>query len=141
MSALMILPLSVIVKHKIKDFGNFVIMHKMECVVMYELIESLCRERDITITQMCREAEVPRGNLTDLKMGRQSGLSAKNLQKIANYFNVSVSYLLGGEKEKPVPETGNELSDVQREAMELIMQLSDEQLKVFVASMKAMMGK
>ena len=73
---------------------------------MYKLIESLCKARNVNITQMCREAGVPRGNLTDLKMGRQSGLSAKNLQKIADYFDVSVAFLLG-EKEKPA----NKLTD------------------------------
>ena len=37
--------------------------------------------------------------LTDLKMGRTAILSTVNLNKIANYFSVSVDYLLNGEKE------------------------------------------
>lgn len=90
---------------------------------MYELIESLCKDRGINITQMCREADVPRGNLTDLKMGRQSGLSAKNLQKIASYFNVSVSYLLGEEKEKPTGETDG----LDSELIQLLMDLTPEE--------------
>ena len=46
--------------------------------------------------------------LTDLKMGRQSGLSAKNADKIASYFGVSVGYLLGTEAQKenaPAPQS------------------------------------
>lgn len=39
---------------------------------------------------MCRESGVPRGNLTDLKKGRQGGLSYNNLEKIANYFDVPI---------------------------------------------------
>ena len=62
---------------------------------MYNRIESLCKERGINITQMCREAEIPRGNLTDLKMGRTSALSTKSLGKISSYFSVSMDYLLG----------------------------------------------
>lgn len=62
---------------------------------LYEKIESLCSEKGINITQMCREAGVPRGNLTDLKKGRQQGLSAKNLNKISVYFKVPISYFLG----------------------------------------------
>jgi transcriptional regulator with XRE-family HTH domain len=70
---------------------------------LYERIENLCVSLGINITQMCREAEVPRGNLTDLKKGRQSGLSAVNLSKIANYFNVSVDYLLTGKQKEEAP--------------------------------------
>lgn len=70
---------------------------------LYERIENLCVDLGINITQMCREADVPRGNLTDLKKGRQMGLSAQNLNKIANYFNVSVDYLLTGEQKEKAP--------------------------------------
>ena len=76
---------------------------------LYDRIEKLCERNGINVTTMCREAGVSRGNLTDLKMGRQNGLSAKNTAKIANYFNVSVDYLLSGkEEEKPTAE-GSEL--------------------------------
>lgn len=104
---------------------------------MYELIESLCLARNINITQMCREAGVPRGNLTDLKKGRQSGLSAKNLQKIAEYFNVSVSYLLGTEqKEKP---NGN-ADGLDSELIRLLMDLTPEEetkALAFIQGLKA----
>lgn len=62
---------------------------------MYNRIEKLCKERGINITQMCREADIPRGNLTDLKMGRTAALSTKSLGKISSYFSVSMDYLLG----------------------------------------------
>lgn len=62
---------------------------------MYNRIENLCKERGINITQMCREADIPRGNLTDLKRGRTAALSTKSLGKISAYFRVSLDYLLG----------------------------------------------
>lgn len=71
--------------------------------IMYERIESLCKSNGINITQMCREVGIPRGNLTELKMGRTMNLSSKNAQKIANYFGVSVGYLLGEEETKNAP--------------------------------------
>lgn len=77
---------------------------------MYEIIANLCTQKGVNITQMCREANVPRGNLTDLKKGRQSGLSAKNLQKIADYFDVPMGYLLGAEEtKKAAPLSGGDL--------------------------------
>lgn len=69
---------------------------------LYDTIERLCQQKGISITTMCHESGAPRGSLGDLKAGRCTGLSAPTLAKIANYFNVSVDYLLGNEK-KPEP--------------------------------------
>jgi len=66
---------------------------------LYKRIEDLCTKRNISITTMCREAGVNRGNLSDLKMGRQSGLSKKNLEKIAQYLEVTPAYLMGWARE------------------------------------------
>lgn len=57
---------------------------------LYEKIEALCRERGINVTQMCREAKVSRGSLTDLKMGRKQNLSLPTLCRLAAYFQVSM---------------------------------------------------
>lgn len=62
---------------------------------LYNRIEDLCKERKITITDMCRACGAPRGSLSDLKMGRTNGLSTSTLSKIAKYFGVSVSHILG----------------------------------------------
>lgn len=62
---------------------------------MYKRIDELCKERKINMTTMCRETDIPRGNLTDLKMGRTAALSTKTLGKISVYFGVSMDYLLG----------------------------------------------
>ncbi|HWP80357.1 MAG TPA: helix-turn-helix transcriptional regulator [Candidatus Acidoferrum sp.] len=64
---------------------------------LYQKIEQLCQLKNINITAMCREAGVSRGNITDLKKGRSKTLSAMSLSKIANYFGVSIDYLLGCE--------------------------------------------
>lgn len=64
---------------------------------MYKRIESLCKERGVNITQMCKDASVPRGNLTELKMGRTISLSTKTLDKISAYFGVPMEILLGKE--------------------------------------------
>ena len=64
---------------------------------LYKRIEVLCGDANVNITTMCKEAEVSRASLTDLKMGRKQSLSADTLSKIASYFSVSVDYLLGNE--------------------------------------------
>jgi transcriptional regulator with XRE-family HTH domain len=67
---------------------------------MYEILKELCSSRGITITDMCRAANVPRSSVGNLATGKTQQLSAKNMQKIASYFNVSTDYLLGNEKQK-----------------------------------------
>lgn len=67
---------------------------------MYSIIQALCEKKGITITEMCREAGVPRSSMGNLATGSTQQLSAKNIQKVAEYFNVSTDYLLGKE-EKP----------------------------------------
>ncbi len=67
---------------------------------LYSRIDQLCKNRKVSITVMCKEAEVSRASLSDLKMGRNQSLSADTLSKIAAYFGVSVDYLLGSETEK-----------------------------------------
>lgn len=73
---------------------------------MYNRIDALCRKRDINMTQMCREAGVTRGAMTDLKMNRTSELSTKTLSKISTYFNVTMDLLLGSEQEKAPTNEG-----------------------------------
>ena len=58
---------------------------------------------------MCTDLGISKGTLTDLKMGRRTGVSATTAQKIADYFGVTVGYLLGSEKkeeEKSPTEAG-----------------------------------
>jgi transcriptional regulator with XRE-family HTH domain len=55
--------------------------------------------------------------MTDLKSGRKKGVNAETAQKIANYFNVSVGYLLGEEETKTAPAGDGKRS------------VSDEELK------------
>ena len=73
---------------------------------LYLKIENLCKAKGVNITEMSRESGVSRGTLTDLKMGRKKCLSYISLQKIADYFNVSVETLTGNEKK---PDTDDEL--------------------------------
>lgn len=67
---------------------------------LYEKITSLCKQNGISITTMCKESGLSRAPLSDLKMGRSKTLSSASLSKIANYFGVSIDYLLGNTEQK-----------------------------------------
>ncbi len=78
---------------------------------LYTNIQALCEERGIRPGRLCDELSLSRGLMTDLKMGRKTGVSAVTAQKIAGYFGVSVAYLLGEETENPSPNREREVSD------------------------------
>lgn len=80
---------------------------------LYNRIISLCEEKNVSGYRMCKDIGIQPSILTDLKMGRQSGLSAKNADKMAAYFNVSVGYLLGTETKKAPTQDGERGIDEQ----------------------------
>lgn len=63
---------------------------------MYEKLLELCQSKNISITNLCLNITGSRGNLSTWKKGNINPIS---LVKIADYFNVSVDYLLGRTKE------------------------------------------
>ncbi len=65
---------------------------------LYDIINELCKTKGITPGKMCRDIGISRGLITDLKMGRKHTANGSTLIKIANYLNVSVDFLLSGEK-------------------------------------------
>lgn len=80
---------------------------------LYIRIENMCKSAGTNITTMCRESGVPRSALSDYKAGRIKSLSTDKLSKIANYFGVSIDYLLGNteQKEKPLVNEDEELTE------------------------------
>ena len=77
---------------------------------LYERIETLCRERNVSITTVCRQCGASRASLSDLKAGRKQSLSAETLAKLAEYFGVSIDFLLTGAEKAPA-EGGRRASD------------------------------
>lgn len=109
---------------------------------LYENIIALCNERGIKGGKMCTDIGMSKGILTDLKMGRQSGISAANAQKIASYFGVSVGYLLGEEQKKETAaEIGNGLSESKKKLLALAESCTEEDAEKLLQMMQILLGK
>ena len=94
---------------------------------LYENIVALCERRGIKGGKMCTDIGISKGLLTDLKMGRRTGISAVTAQKIASYFDVSVGYLLGEEEEQEKPIAQDDgLSDSVRELVEFVKSVPED---------------
>jgi transcriptional regulator with XRE-family HTH domain len=100
---------------------------------LYDNIIALCESRGIKGGKMCTDTGISKGLLTDLKMGRRSGVSAVTAQKIANYFGVSVGYLLGEEEQKEKPTAqGDELSKDMMELIDCIKTLPEDKIQMLL---------
>ena len=107
---------------------------------LYERITLLCQERGIKGGKMCTDTGISKGLLTDLKMGRRTGVSAVTAQKIASYFDVSVGYLLGEEdikKEQPTEIDG--LSEKRKALMQFAMSVPEEKAEMILQVMKTIL--
>lgn len=107
--------------------------------ILYDNIISLCNERGIKGGKMCTDIGMSKGILTDLKMGRQTGISATNAQKIASYFGVSVGYLLGEEekedkKEKPTDD--DRLSDNMKMLIDFAKSVPEDKVELVLKLMR-----
>lgn len=64
---------------------------------LYLKITELCKEYGVSPFKMCKDIGLTSGFISDLKMGRQSGITATKAAKIADYFGITVDELLGNE--------------------------------------------
>lgn len=69
---------------------------------MWERIEALLKARNMTVLQLSRVTDIKPTTIYTWKAGKVTP-AANKLAKIADYFDVSVNYLLGKE-EKPAEE-------------------------------------
>lgn len=65
---------------------------------MYEIFENLLKERGITAYKVAQDTGITTATLSSWKKGRYTPKREK-LQKIADYFGVTVDYLMTGKEE------------------------------------------
>ena len=109
---------------------------------LYDTILALCESRGIKGGKMCTDIGISKGLLTDLKMGRRTGVSAVTAQKIAAYFDVSVGYLLGEEEmgiKKEQPNEYDGLSENKKALMQFAMSVPDDKSEMILQVMKTIL--
>lgn len=95
---------------------------------MYEIFEQLLQKYGVTSYKVAKEAGVTQTALSNWKTGRSTP-TAKTLQKIADYFGVTVDYLMTGKDEKP-PEpqlTPRDKRDIAKDLESIMQKLSDKE--------------
>ena len=95
---------------------------------IYERIESLCKDKGINVTEMCKLAGVSRSVLSDYKTGRKQSISTQNIEKIADFFEVSMDYILCKTDKKEAPAlTEKDERDISKKLQQTLDELENAQ--------------
>lgn len=96
-----------------------------------ERIKGLCVEKGITVNQLEKESGVGRGSISRWDAHSPS---VEKVATVANYFEVTIDYLLSGEgqKEKPTPVAGDGFSELDKRLNELLAQAADETKRAMI---------
>lgn len=111
-------------------------------VTLYERLVALCKERGIKGGRMCTDLGISKSLMTDLKSGRKKGVNAETAHKLAEYFGVSVGYLLGEEekdakKEQPTDYDG--LSEKRKALMQFAESVPEDKAEMILQVMKTIL--
>lgn len=90
---------------------------------MYSIFEELLKANNTTAYQVSKATGISSASMTDWKKGRYT-LKADKLKKIADYFGVTVDYLLGNEEKEKTPEPKTEQERLDEKVLELLHQHS-----------------
>lgn len=78
---------------------------------MYEIFEELCKKNNVTPYRVAKETKIATSTLSDWKSGKSTPKQDK-LKLIADFFNVSVDYLMTGKDKRFSEETADELFEI-----------------------------
>ena len=86
---------------------------------MYDIFEKLFAEKGVTPYRVCKETGLTTSTISNWKAGRYTPKTDK-LQKIADYFKVSIEFLMGTEEkeEAPIYYTNEETAKLAQEMFE-----------------------
>lgn len=116
--------------------------------IIYERINELCKERKTTYNSVCKELDIRSSVIGNLKSRENSVLGADYALKFADYFGVSVAYIIGVENEKTATESDGQqteqdlilsnASEDQKELIQEILKLSPERVSALLSLAKTL---
>lgn len=92
---------------------------------MYEIFERLCEEKGVTAYRVCKSTGITTATISNWKAGRYTPKQEK-MQKIADYFGVSLEYLMTG---KETDKKNSELTSRDEKDIKDILSNTEQLLK------------
>lgn len=111
--------------------------------IYYEqVLQRICdllKEQKTQQKDLCEALNLKNKSFTEWKAGRSTSYM-KKLPEIADYFGVSVNYLLGYEEIKKAPEE-DDLSEGEKLLLDLFRQIPPDKQELALQMLKAALGK
>lgn len=103
-----------------------------------QIILELMSQKGISAYRLAKDTGISESLFSKWRSRPTSDISATNLSKIAEYMNVSIDYLLTGDKKRsPAPN----LTDAELEALEAFRRLDPVEQGKIIGRMEAMAEK
>jgi len=102
--------------------------------VLVERIRELCIGQSITLAELERRTGISNGTIAKWE---KSEPRIGSVLKVADYFGVSIDWLLGRETKKPIPELGNGRSDKEELLLSIFGLLNDDRQWAIVRQAQA----
>ena len=95
---------------------------------MYEIFEELCKKNGVTPYRVCKETGLTTATISNWKAGRYIP-KADKMQKIADYFGVSIEFLRTGKDVFEQPAENNQLNAKDQRDIRTILSETEQLLK------------
>lgn len=99
---------------------------------------TLCADKNLSPNAVATELKIPSGSITAWRNGATP--RTKSLTKIANYFGVTVDYLLNAEKENPTSDAADGVDELDKEAMDIMHRLPPEKRAAGLAMLRGLLN-
>lgn len=96
----------------------------------------LRKKHSLTQVQFAQKLNVANGTVAMWETGKREP-DFDTILRIADFFHVSVDYLLGRDTEKPTPMNGSGLSEIRKDFMGLVDRLTPDQQQLLLAQLQA----
>ena len=99
---------------------------------------TLCADKNLSPNAVATELKIPSGSITAWRNGATQ--RTKSLTKIANYFGVTVDYLLNAEKENPTSDAADGVDELDKEALDIMHRLPPEKRAAGLAMLRGLLN-
>ena len=101
---------------------------------MYEVLDKLLKEKDISGAKMSEDLGMSKSFMTELRKGRAKSIKIETAQKVADYFGVSIDFLLGNQdKEKTTTANSGGFSEKDVRLVAWFNSLPEEKQKAILS--------
>ena len=107
--------------------------------MFYDTFHKLCESKGVTDSRACLDLGFSRSYAAKMK-NKKGAPSMDKLSTMANYFGVTVDYLLTGITENPTSDAADGVDELDKEALDIIHRLPPEKKAAGLAMLRGLLN-